>query len=110
MPFKSYLNPFSGVRNRIKNLKFHQNHKKSPTHSENPSITRGLLGINTVSIRRLALLSRDVFKIMRAAGEQDDGQTAAMAAVSRLFLLRVPSEAAPLEWDGAHSKVTPTTD
>ena len=42
------------------------------------------------------------------AAEHDDIHTAALIALSRMFLLRVPSEGIPLQWDGEHSKVEVT--
>jgi len=54
---------------------------------------------------KLALLSKQVAMLIRQAEGQGEVQVAALAAISRLFLLRVPSEALMLQWDGNHSKI-----
>ena len=52
-----------------------------------------------------ALLSRDARRMIQIGTGDNDADLAAIVAVSRLFLLRVPSEAIPLQWSGAHSRV-----
>ena len=54
---------------------------------------------------KVALKSADVLKLVKAAMAQGAMDFAALMAISRLYLLRVPSEGIPLEWDGRHSKV-----
>ena len=66
---------------------------------------RGLKKTSTPKCERCFLLSRDVRRIIKVASEHDDMLTAALMAVSRMFLLRAPSEGIPLEWDGKHSKL-----
>lgn len=81
-------------------------------HMENlwqtPSIKQALNGVSKSGCEprpRFALLSKQVRKVITQAEARGDIETAALAAISRLFLLRVPSEAIPLEWDGEHSRI-----
>jgi len=75
---------------------------------ETPTLKQAMNGIkksgDTPKVK-LALLSRQVAMLIQQAERQDEVEVAALAAISRLFLLRVPSEAVPLEWDGNHSKI-----
>ena len=66
----------------------------------------------TVCDKRIkyAILSKDVAKVVLTAEKAGDVDTAALAAISRLLLFRVPSKAIPLEWDGEHSRVELHTD
>ena len=43
--------------------------------------------------------------MIKGALQQGEVEVAAMLAVARHFMLRVPSEAIPMEWDGGHSNV-----
>ena len=43
---------------------------------------------------------------MRVALSCNEPKVAALMAVARLFLLRVPSEGVPLQWDGDHSSIS----
>ena len=75
---------------------------------ETPSVKQAMHGLRkcgTLPKEKLALHSKAVAKIVLAAEDINDVQMAALIAISRLFLFRVPSEAIPLEWDGSHSKV-----
>ena len=81
-------------------------------HLENtwdpPVVTQALNGLRKSAKppqRKMALLSKDVASIVAAAVHQRDRHVAALCAIARLFLLRVPSEGIPLEWNGAHSQV-----
>ena len=58
---------------------------------------------------KFAILSKDVSKVVSLAKAAGDLETACLAAVSRQFLLRVPSEGVPLQWDGSHSCVELTS-
>ena len=98
----------STMQQYLKHLRWGHRFLRLDNSWENGSVTQALNGLKKTSAaprQRLSLVSKDVYKIITEAEEHGDLQTAAMAAVSRLFLLRVPSEAAPLEWDGQHSKV-----
>ena len=59
---------------------------------------------------KISLLTKQVATIIKAAVLAGEEEVAVMIAVSRLFLLRVPSEAVRLEWDGSHSQVWVGTD
>ena len=75
---------------------------------ETPAVKQAVSGIRKSGIgprRKLALLSRQVARIVKTAMGHGDEQVAALAAISRLFLMRVPSEVIPLQWDGEHSKI-----
>jgi hypothetical protein len=52
-----------------------------------------------------ALTARIVSRMIRLAMDEGSIQVAALMAVSRHFLLRIPSEAIHLQWQGAHSSV-----
>ena len=60
--------------------------------------------------KKIALTSQVVRQMIRLV-KDDDMELAALMAIARMFLLRVPSEALPLEWDGPHSSIqlTPMT-
>ena len=54
---------------------------------------------------KLALQAPDVAKLIDHAVQNSDREQACLLAVARQFLLRVPSEALPLEVRGHHSQV-----
>jgi hypothetical protein len=54
---------------------------------------------------KLALQASQVAGLIKKAEEIGDIEMACLIAVSRLYLLRVPSEGIPLSWNGQHSSV-----
>ena len=46
--------------------------------------------------------------MIKEAIQSEDIQVAALMAIARQFLLRVPSEGLPLQWSGVHSQITLT--
>ena len=66
---------------------------------------RGVKKSRPTTPNRPALRGAQVRAMVRIARKQQDLQVAAILAVSRHFLLRVPSEALPMEWHGQHSKL-----
>ena len=67
-------------------------------------VKRGAAKLNGQVRKKVALHSKEVRSMIRLAMEIDF-ELAALMAVSRLFLFRVPSEALPLQWCGDHSTV-----
>ena len=55
--------------------------------------------------KRPAVSCRQVRAMVQAAVKDGAEDTACLMAVARMFLLRVPSEGIPLQWDGTHSTV-----
>jgi hypothetical protein len=55
--------------------------------------------------QRLALTTKTVKKMSQLALAQADVETATLMALSRVFMLRVPSEGIPLQWSGSHSAI-----
>ena len=75
---------------------------------ETPAVRQAISGVRKSGCGprvKLALLSKQVASIVKTAEGSYEMQVAALAAISRLFLLRVPSEAIPLQWDGEHSRI-----
>ena len=75
---------------------------------DTPTLKQVLNGLQKSSAAKKVksvLLSKDVGRIVRCAEGVGDMNTAALAAISRSFLLRVPSEGIPLQWNGNHSRV-----
>ena len=54
--------------------------------------------------KRIALHKKDVVKMVKLI-EAEEPELGGLLAVARLFLLRVPSEAVPMQWCGSHSTV-----
>ena len=54
---------------------------------------------------KAAATSKEFNALVKAAVEHGELEVAALMAVARQFLLRVPSEGIPLEWEGLHSCV-----
>ena len=52
---------------------------------------------------KLAIDSKTALKLIRTSINKGEFVMAALMAISRMFLLRVPSEGIPLEWHGEHS-------
>jgi hypothetical protein len=75
---------------------------------DTPVVTQALNGLRKESRpprKKLSLVSSEVASIVGVALRHNDRHVAALCAIARLFLLRVPSEGIPLEWSGAHSSV-----
>ena len=66
---------------------------------------RGLKKSKPVTPNRPALTGTQVRAMVKIARQQQDFQVAAILAIARHFLLRVPSEAIPMEWKWPHSKI-----
>ena len=58
-----------------------------------------------IKLPKISVNSRQVSNLVKAAITSDEWEVAALMAVARHFLLRVPSEGIPLQWDGSHSNV-----
>ena len=54
----------------------------------------------------VALPTRTVLQMVKLALGQGEEEVASLMVLSRAFLLRVPSEALPMEWEGAHSCIS----
>ena len=67
-------------------------------------VKKGLGKLRKQTRMKVALLKKDVTAMIKYVAEEEP-VLAGLIAVARLFLLRVPSEAIPLEWAGAHSTV-----
>lgn len=68
-------------------------------------VGRGRRKLSALPRTKLALQSTAVQKLVAQAEAAGDQEQAAILAVSRLFLLRVPSECLPLQIQGEHSEV-----
>ena len=55
--------------------------------------------------KRPAVNCKQVRFMIQAAARDGAEDSACLMAVARMFLLRVPSEGIPLQWDGGHSKI-----
>ena len=55
---------------------------------------------------KLAIHSKDAQRLIKESVRLGHRDMAALMSIARLFLLRVPSEGVPLEWNGDHSWVT----
>ena len=71
-------------------------------------VERGLQRSANLPRVKRAVTSKQVHPMITEAVQSDDLQVAALMAVARLFLLRVPSEGLPLQWSGEHSQITLT--
>ena len=54
---------------------------------------------------KLALTSKMVQLLIKEAVKDGHTDMACLMAVGRLFMLRIPSEGIPLEWNGGHSTI-----
>ena len=68
-------------------------------------VRRGAAKTPFIKLPKIAVNSRQVSNLVKAAMASDESAVAALMAVARQFLLRVPSEGIPLQWDGSHSNV-----
>ena len=106
--YTSMFASYATFNQYLKHLRWAHRFLRLPTSWDSASLKQTLNGMRKAGSKpkqRLALLSKQVSSIVRLAEKSDDNETAAMAAVSRIFLLRVPSEIVPLQWDGEHSRV-----
>ena len=97
----------------LKHLRWAHRFLRMPCSWDTPSVRQAVRGLRknmTAPRPKVALTSETVLKLIRLAEMQGEQEVAALMAISRLFLLRVPSEGVPLEWDGQHSKVTVSGD
>ena len=69
-------------------------------------VERGAIKATVMPPVKVAVKSRQVLALVNLALEDDELEIAALMAISRQFLLRVPSEALPMQWQGSHSRVT----
>ena len=54
---------------------------------------------------KVALKSKQVDSMIKLAVTNNGKEVAALMAIARQFLVRVPSEGIPLQWDGSHSSI-----
>ena len=73
-------------------------------------VIRGGMKRQGVRPPKVAVDSRQAQGMIQLAVQNGNIETAAMMAIARLFLLRVPSECVPLQWRGPHSSVEVTVD
>ena len=73
-------------------------------------VVRGVRKSGPPAQPKVALNSGQVKRMVGIAVKHGLAEIAALMAIARLFLLRVPSEALPLEWDGEHSSISLTAD
>ena len=109
MRYMSVFGSHSTMQQYLKHLRWAHRFLHLDNTWETSSVKQCMNGLRKNSApKRLksSILSGDVRRVVLAAEAMNDLETATLAAVSRLFLLRVPSEGIPLEWDGEHSKVT----
>lgn len=66
---------------------------------------RGGAKMHAPPSQKKALMAAMVRQIVKQAMRRNDKEMATLYVVARLFLLRVPSEALPLEYDGSHSRL-----
>ena len=97
----------------LKHLRFVHKFLRMPNAWYTQSVVqvrKGLARVDRKVPRKIALTSQVVRQMVRLVKE-DNTEIAALMATARMFLLQVPSEAIPLEWDGRHSSIqlTPTT-
>ena len=93
----------------IKHLKWAHNFLRLECMWQSPTHDQAMRGLKKGSLPpkpKPALPARVVSKMVKAAMDEGSFEVAALMAVACHFLLRVPSEAIPLEWEGAHSSVT----
>ena len=77
------------------------------------SVKQAVKGVGktpTPKRQKLALTSRMVQKLIKEAMGEQNIEMANLMSISRLFLLRTPSEGIPLEWDGNHSRISVDKD
>ena len=69
-------------------------------------VINGLKKSMAAPLPKPALTSKQVLKMVKESMREGDIEMAGILAIARHFMLRMPSEAVPLEWDGGHSKIT----
>ena len=67
-------------------------------------VRKGAAKRGTQVRKKVALHSREVRDMIKLV-EETEPDIAAIMAIARLYMLRVPSEGLPLQWHGAHSKI-----
>ena len=76
-----------------------------------PALKQVIAGVKKVTPQaspKPALKRREMKGMVKEALRQGEIEVAAIMAIARHFLMRVPSEAIPLEWAGSHSTVVLT--
>ena len=68
-------------------------------------VPRGAASAAAAKAPKVALVSRQVRDMVGIAMKSGELEIAALLAISRMFLLRVPSEGIPLTWSSSHSTV-----
>ena len=106
--FVSLFQNVDTLRQYLKHLSWAHRFLHIPVTWHDATLDQMLRGSKKYSAKpkpRIALTSTVVARMIKCAIDQGDLQTATIMALSRLFMLRVPSECLPLTWQGAHSSV-----
>ena len=93
----------------IKHLKWAHNFLRMECSWQGAVHAQAMRGLKKGAIppkAKPALHARMVSEMIKTAMGEGSLEVAALMAIARHFLLRVPSEAIPLEWEGSHSSVT----
>ena len=73
-------------------------------------VIRGAGNASVGRAPKVALVSKQVRDMVSIAMRSGELEVAALLAIARMFLLRVPSEGIPLSWSSSHSKVEVTEE
>ena len=68
-------------------------------------VIRGMCSQTVIPRPKVALHAKTVLHMVKAALQKDMLEVAAAMVLSRSFMLRVPSETIPLQWQGEHSRI-----
>ena len=68
-------------------------------------VVKGVGKVATPRRPKTAVTSKTVQALIKEAVKDDKPDMACLMAVGRLFMLRIPSEGIPLEWNGTHSSI-----
>ena len=101
------------LKQYLKHLRWAHRFLDLPITWETPSLTqilRGLSAGDVVPRQKIALPTKVVMKMVKVALDRDAMDVATVMVLSRAFMLRVPSEALPLEWAGSHSRIEVNKD
>jgi hypothetical protein len=94
----------------LKHLRWsHRFLRMDPASWYTPTVKQAIRGLGkgkSPSPPKIALSTSHVRGMIRIAEEEGELQFAALMALARQFLLRVPSEGLPLQWEGTHSSVS----
>ena len=92
----------------LKHLRFAHRLLRLPTgwHTDAvKQLERGAAKCRPEPVRRPAILAPEARRVIKAAMARNDVEMAAMYAIARLYMLRVPSECIPLQVAGGHSEI-----